>query len=137
MSVIIQKIYYTPKLIFNYIHGLIQEYIIESNKSFIGLNDLELTLYEFGLRPSVSVVRFSFSVVTLLLTIVALLSDQNHENEYIELQNIIILTTAMLLFCSNSDDLFSFYLAFKSVTMPIYYLIHTYRSDIDKFKACD
>ena len=103
-------------------------------ESLLGVESL---VSEFYISISLNSVSFIFSFITIILTIIAVLSDHNHENENTGLYNILCFSTACLVICSISHDLFWFYLGFKSVTIPIYYLIHMYRSDIDKFKACD
>ena len=101
------------------------------------LLNVESTVTEFYVSISLNSVSLIFAFITILLTIIAILSDHNHENESTGLYNILFISTLCLVICSISQDLFWFYLGFKSVTIPIYYLIHMYRSDIDKFKACD
>ena len=86
---------------------------------------------------SLDAVNLLFSFITVLLVIIRILSDHNHENEHTSLYNILLFSTVCLVICFSTHDLFWFYLGFKSITVPIYYLIHMYRSDIDKFKACD
>lgn len=117
-----------------YYNAIIHKLFLGTNQSLL---NIESTVSEFYISISLNTVSFVFSFATILLTIVATLSDHNHENESTGLYSIIIFSTTCLVVCSVSQDLFWFYLAFKSVTVPIYYLIHMYRSDIDKFKACD
>jgi NADH:ubiquinone oxidoreductase subunit 4 (subunit M) len=82
-------------------------------------------------------ISLTFILVTILLTYLAILSDHNHENEHLGLYNLLLFSTICLIVCFSTHDLFIFYLGFESITVPIYYLIHMYGSDIDKFKACD
>ena len=85
----------------------------------------------------IDAISFAFIYVTLVLTFIAILVDHNHENEDTGLYNILVISAVCLMLCSSTLDLFWFYVGFKSVTLPIYYLIHMYSSDLDKFKACD
>ena len=114
---------------------------VSSTKEYYIFNEnllvVEYLITEFYISISLNSVSFIFSFITILLTLVSLLIDYNHENEHTSLYYILLTSTACLVVCSLTQDLFWFYLGFKSVTIPIYYLIHMYRSDIDKFKACD
>ena len=101
------------------------------------LINIEYLVTEFFVSISINPVSFIFSFITILLSIIAFLSDNNHENEHTGLYYILVSSTVFLVICSLTQDLFWFYLGFKSVTIPIYYLIHMYSSDIDKLKACD
>ena len=85
----------------------------------------------------IDAISFAFIYVTLVLTFIAILVDHNHENENTCLYNILVISAVCLMLCFSTLDLFWFYVGFKSVTLPIYYLIHMYSSDLDKFKACD
>ena len=85
----------------------------------------------------IDAISFAFIYVTLVLTFIAILVDHNHENEDTGLYNILVISAVCLMLCFSTLDLFWFYVGFKSVTLPIYYLIHMYSSDLDKFKACD
>lgn len=107
------------------------------NEGIQRIIDIEQTVSELYVSISFNTVSLIFSLITILLTFIALLSDHNHENEHTGLYNILVFATVCLTICSCTQDLFWFYLGFKSVTLPVYYLIHMYRSDIDKFKACD
>lgn len=107
------------------------------NNSIQRIIDIEQATSSLYISISFNSVSLIFSFITILLTFIALLSDHNHENEHTGLYNILVFATVCLTICSCSQDLFWFYLGFKSVTIPVYYLIHMYRSDIDKFKACD
>lgn len=98
---------------------------------------IEQTIREVYKNLSFDAVNLLFSFITILLVIVRALADSNHENEHTSLYNILVFSTICLVICFTTHDLFWFYLGFKSITVPIYYLIHMYRSDIDKFKACD
>ena len=123
------------QVIFDSVQEYFQQYgNLIHNQSLL---NVESIITEFYISISINSVSFIFSFITILLAIISFLSDNNHENENTGLYYILLASTFCLVICSITQDLFWFYLGFKSVTLPIYYLIHMYRSDIDKFKACD
>ena len=98
---------------------------------------IEQNISELFIRISLDSINIIFSLTTILLVLIRILSDHNHENEYNSLYKILWFSSICLVVCFITTDLFWFYLGFKSITIPIYYLIHMYSSNIDKFRACD
>ena len=70
------------------------------------LLNVESLVNEFYISISLNSVSFIFSFITILLTIIAVLSDHNHENESTGLYNILCFSTTCLIICSVSHDLF-------------------------------
>ena len=112
-------------------------YIHTPSHYFHSIFNIEQLVSEMFIRISIDFINLSFTFVTALLAFISVLSDHNHENEHTSLYKIIVFSTICLIICFTTNDLFWFYLGFKSITIPVYYLIHMYRSNIDKFKACD
>lgn len=112
-------------------------YLTQNKNNYQTLYNIEQTISELFIRISLDSVNLIFSLITILLVIIRILSDHNHENENNSIYFILWFSTLCLIVCFITNDLFWFYLGFKSITIPVYYLIHMYRSDIDKFKACD
>lgn len=70
------------------------------------LINIEYLVTEFFVSISINPVSFIFSFITILLSIIAFLSDNNHENEHTGLYYILVSSTVFLVICSLTQDLF-------------------------------
>ena len=76
------------------------------NTLYQSVINIEQLTNQISKSISLDSISLIFVYITILLTIIAILSDHNHENEHTGLYNILLFSTGCLVLCSSTQDLF-------------------------------